>query len=741
MKNLYNRKLYLRLSLWLLISFTIVVLPLSLVLSKYFSNYAISEINKFNYQNMYGSARNIDSTLERMKALSFKIYSDERTQKYLSQSEYNGGLLWEAYDGIKNYLLNEELVNSVYILNPKTNVIFDSKKGISNVNEFHDQRIIKIIKSGEYEQLKFFNHQVGNQSYLAMITLSKQFKGIVVLLLDVNKLETFLLQENQNDNVKIVLTDNNNQLLLGNEVWNDYGKQLLNRKKESDVLFEMKINNEPWAVNHANIEGYGITLYHLTKMSAWKENITTFQYRIIMFSLCLLVILFMIVLWRSKKTFQPFSNLAQQIEEKLGQRYEDKQNKKDHQILQEGFDHLIKNVKDLNHSINEHRQLIKGDYLRQWILQGDMSSAIKKYVLKETDLLSFPYLFLAVARIERYQLFTEKHDLSSRKFLKFAMGNIAEQIQIGQEITGHPIDFGGDHIVILYGIDQPNKHDYLDMFMKMKEQIKHHLELDVTIAISNPTFVEDNLRNAYDKVYKSSTLKFITGEDKIYQEIDYETYRNIINPVDDSIKDSLIQAIRLGREDRVNAILFEMFEHMKKMAYAECKFQLTYIIYSIIKSYSQLASLNSFSGVQNELGKFNSLNEVRDWMEKELKKIMENLNQRNNSDRKTELANEILEFVDLNIHDPMLTVDQIANHLSLSVNYVRQVFKEVRQETLSDYILNKRIERVTTLLKTTDWLIAEIAERSGFQTKSTFYTVFKKIVGMTPAEYRQLNQE
>lgn len=104
--------------------------------------------------------------------------------------------------------------------------------------------------------------------------------------------------------------------------------------------------------------------------------------------------------------------------------------------------------------------------------------------------------------------------------------------------------------------------------------------------------------------------------------------------------------------------------------------------------------------------------------------------------RKDEIAQEIIDFIQNHLQDPMLTLDTISDHLGLSSSYIRHVFKEVYEITLADYVLQERINKVKKLLTTTDHTIAEIAEMAGFQTKSHFYNIFKKSEGVTPVQYR-----
>ena len=95
-----------------------------------------------------------------------------------------------------------------------------------------------------------------------------------------------------------------------------------------------------------------------------------------------------------------------------------------------------------------------------------------------------------------------------------------------------------------------------------------------------------------------------------------------------------------------------------------------------------------------------------------------------------------MDYVKTHLHDAMLTIEEIAEHVSLSTRYTRQLFKEAFDVTLSDYILQERIAKVKELLASTDWTVTDIGERAGFQTKSHFFTVFKKATGMTPSQYR-----
>jgi AraC-like DNA-binding protein len=67
------------------------------------------------------------------------------------------------------------------------------------------------------------------------------------------------------------------------------------------------------------------------------------------------------------------------------------------------------------------------------------------------------------------------------------------------------------------------------------------------------------------------------------------------------------------------------------------------------------------------------------------------------------------------------------------------VLNETAGTNFYDFINSYRLERVTEYLKDPkkrDQSILEIAFGAGFNSKSTFNTVFKRKTGMTPTEYR-----
>ncbi len=96
---------------------------------------------------------------------------------------------------------------------------------------------------------------------------------------------------------------------------------------------------------------------------------------------------------------------------------------------------------------------------------------------------------------------------------------------------------------------------------------------------------------------------------------------------------------------------------------------------------------------------------------------------------------EILSYINEHLDEP-LALDALARRASLSPFYFSRVFKRETGYTLREYLINTRINAARFYLRTTQRSLKEIARCCGYGSDSTFCTMFKRITGMTPLQYR-----
>ncbi len=94
------------------------------------------------------------------------------------------------------------------------------------------------------------------------------------------------------------------------------------------------------------------------------------------------------------------------------------------------------------------------------------------------------------------------------------------------------------------------------------------------------------------------------------------------------------------------------------------------------------------------------------------------------------------EYIDANILSSDIHSYNVASHLNLSVDHLSRLFKNAGENSLSDYIIEAKMDKAKDFLTNTSYPIRHVAEILGYTDPNYFVRVFKKKTGVTPTEYR-----
>jgi AraC family transcriptional regulator len=96
----------------------------------------------------------------------------------------------------------------------------------------------------------------------------------------------------------------------------------------------------------------------------------------------------------------------------------------------------------------------------------------------------------------------------------------------------------------------------------------------------------------------------------------------------------------------------------------------------------------------------------------------------------------VVTYIETNIGG-RITLAGLAATAGLSRMYFAKQFRATTGMRPHDFVLRKRIARAQQMLAATSDAVVDIALSVGFQTQAHFTTVFKKIVGNTPCQFRR----
>lgn len=110
------------------------------------------------------------------------------------------------------------------------------------------------------------------------------------------------------------------------------------------------------------------------------------------------------------------------------------------------------------------------------------------------------------------------------------------------------------------------------------------------------------------------------------------------------------------------------------------------------------------------------------------------------NDRLIEKFEKVLESYfndDEELQNGMPTVQNLADQLNVSANYLSDMLRSLTGVNTQQHIHNRFIETAKEILSTTDLSVSEIAYHMGFEYPQSFTRLFKSKTNQTPLEFRQ----
>jgi AraC-like DNA-binding protein len=95
----------------------------------------------------------------------------------------------------------------------------------------------------------------------------------------------------------------------------------------------------------------------------------------------------------------------------------------------------------------------------------------------------------------------------------------------------------------------------------------------------------------------------------------------------------------------------------------------------------------------------------------------------------------IIEYINMHL-SVKIVIEKMCDEFGISSRYLRKKFKEAFGVNVNHYITIQRINLAKKLLADRSLSVVKVAGEAGFSSSQYFSHVFKKMVGVTPTEYR-----
>ncbi|GIP21274.1 helix-turn-helix transcriptional regulator [Paenibacillus sp. J22TS3] len=744
------------------VSANVLVLAISFALLYWQSSRTLlEEIGDHSESLLVNSARNTARLIEWSLEYSFSSSDDSTLKVNALSDQYSDFETYEVWRRLIDIKNANPSIDSVYLINDYTNTVVDSRLGLSDVEDFYDRDIIKRLQ----------DPATADHSVLIPRTLSIPLVGIktkevisivrfyekgssisaFVLNIDTHNLMT-LLQNNSNyENRSVtVLNDRDEKVFssipLNQEQITELRNQE-NRSKSGWKLFQPR-NQEEQLMVYAGSSIKGIqdwTFIETIPKSVILGKITVLRNTSLILFLMLFIASLTVIVLVSKRVYSPIQELISRVmrqhqAEKPGEGYS--ANELDY--LSNVFTAQHKQIYELTKHWRHTKILGRERFLRDFL--GGIYHTVEEICVQFQEwgiTLPEDQLSVAIFRIDHFSEFTGAYPEKDRRLLRFAMSNIIQESLQFSKHKLQTVDMGNDHVAVV--LSAPMSEEYTKKLQVSKQLIEQYLSIGTTVAWGRTLPSLTDMHEVYMETYELTHERFRFGHGVLIMkawlaDAPGELYHL---PVDKERQ--IAQALSKGNADAVLEIVRSAVVKLRGLPYFECKMSLITLFMNIRRLMQEHSSQPlphswGLTSIENQIIQQETMENVVPWMEALIAKTLEDIEAARSLSKNAALIKQADEFIEEKLTDSNLSAKMLADHLGLSVNYFRSLYKAETNQSITEKISEKRLNYICQELLASDSPIEPIIQKYGFSSLNTFYSIFKKVYGMTPAQYRRMHK-
>lgn len=294
--------------------------------------------------------------------------------------------------------------------------------------------------------------------------------------------------------------------------------------------------------------------------------------------------------------------------------------------------------------------------------------------------------------------------------------------------------------VILAGV---TKERFLLLLEELIQRVAASSDYTVTVGSGWYAFDEEGLHESYQQAQAALSTKWLLGKNRLICDSTEASLHGVPAAYIDKTAERLLEAILQYDLVRIDDCLLELFNKDMRVARKDV-YELIIRVTSSLHAALQQLNENLYELLEWEthqpdmLFQFETIHDILSWLRRRFFELSELLYVKRQR-QKRKLIDEIMRYIEEKL-EKKITLKEVAAHFDFTPNYLGHLFKEEAGVLFSDYVNDRKTQRVCELLRDPTLKIYEIAERMGYKNIIYFNRQFKQLTGMTPGEYRKKNK-
>ncbi|MEK4073354.1 helix-turn-helix domain-containing protein [Paenibacillus sp. FSL M7-0656] len=341
-------------------------------------------------------------------------------------------------------------------------------------------------------------------------------------------------------------------------------------------------------------------------------------------------------------------------------------------------------------------------------------------------------------------------DLSTNQnILKIALMNVVEElVQNETQFGGWAEWFGNRRLIVMIASDEQEGLDrelLMDLAKQMHMWIAENFRLRFTFGIGRTVPGWEEITRSYASADAGLQHRLTLGKDAIVlseqlpDRIELQSYKYLQMLAD------FVREFRLTG-DGWRTQLDQMFVAFNEdqITDNDIRMLLQALIQMLSREFGELSerlqsqfSEEILTRLRSDIQQVETLEGIQEILQEWLKEVYRNYVSVNETKSHRAMINELRIYIEEHFDDPDLSLKHLSDRFQISGKYASYLFKEEFEMKFVDFLVKLRVEKACRLLSASDMAVQDIALQVGYANAISFGRVFKRIMGVTPGDYRK----
>lgn len=753
---------------------TVTLLLTGILLTSYYSS-ANDLVSRFFFNLLRQSNYSITYTNGLSQQLSASLSYDADVVAFLNLRTQDNVQTVKTHQAVRKVVLPLSYVDSIYLYNSTLDLLLDTKTGIqSRLENFYDQGTAQQLKrigdnpTNSYvpfvHYVTYFNSTSQLYSYIIPnYNKSGVLTSAMVVNLNVDVLTQTLQDLSANNaNLKFMVFSPEGVSLLDapftSEAEQADMEELITRVLSSgsgETSFTYHIGKTKYVVAYSNANANGWYLCGLIPYHVVFQNVIVTTGLSLLFIFLLLGVSCYVALLLAKRLNRPVEVISQMVSgDSPLDGVPDTLQTKEFRSIASAFVQMRKKNMEYSTYRDKTALIVRRDFLESLFSGGAFYSQAQ--VAQHLKALGCDFMLtspciMCLFSIDNYDFFSQNTNSRERDALRFAIVNLATEL-LDEHFSCEMIPHGSSKFVAVLGCPErssvPELRASLETALeKFLAVVKTHLEFTMTVAYSTSFRGIEHMPQMYENLEELLLLRVRHGYGKILSPGMAEDLTLGDFNVSSTAENILVSSVLNGNAAQALAQFDDIADDLFQYSYNEIMPYLTHLAYRLLNSAKETRCSASqpiteaFKVVSARLPQCEIEADFRTCFAAYLERLCSILAAQK-SGQETQnskaLVDRVLQIIESDYTNPEICLGSIADNLGLSTHYIGQIFRSSQGKSVSQYILDLRLEKIAQAMRESNRPFADIMEEVGFEAKQKnyIYTCFKKHFGVTVKNYR-----